>query len=127
MLLFLGELRRDGDAGDHVKVAMAAARHVRHALAAQLEARARLRSGRDVELLAAVERRHLDGPAEGERREADRQLAIEIVAFAMEEVVVLDVDDDVEIAGRAAGGAVLAFALQAQPLAGGDARAGSSR
>ena len=96
--------------GDHVQIAVAAARDVRHALAAQLEARAGLRAGRDVQLLAAVERRHLDAPAERERREADRQLAVEVVLFAMEERVLLHVDDDVEVAGRAAGGAVLAFA-----------------
>ena len=39
----------------------------------------------------------------------------------MEERVLLDVDDDVEVARRTAGGAVLAFAVEAQPLAGGDA------
>ncbi len=51
----------------------------------------------------------------------DRHLAIEVVFLAMEERVLLDVDDDVEIARRAAGGAVLALAVEAQPLAGGDA------
>ena len=45
------------------------------------------------------------------------QLAIEVVPLAMEERVLLDVDDDVEVAGRSAGGAVLAFAVEAQPLA----------
>ena len=49
-------------------------------------------------------------------------MAVEVVVFAMEDVVVLDVDDDVEIARRAAGGSVLAFAVQAQALAGGDPR-----
>ena len=60
--------------------------------------------------------------AERERREADRHLAVEIVAFAVEERVLLHVDDDVEIAGRAAGAAVLALAVEPQPLAGRDAR-----
>ena len=60
VLLFLGELGRDGDAGDHVQVAVSAARDVRHALAAQLEARACLRAGGDVQILAPVERRDLD-------------------------------------------------------------------
>ena len=49
------------------------------------------------------------------------QLAIQIVVLAMEDVVVLHVDDDVEVARRAAGGAVLALAVQAQALAGRDA------
>ena len=98
VLLFLGELLRDGDAGDDVQIAVAAARDVRHALAAQLEARARLRAGRDVQLFAPVERRDLDAAAERERRVTDRQLAEEVVAFAVEELVVLHVHDDVEIA-----------------------------
>ena len=48
-------------------------------------------------------------------------LAVEVVFLALEERVLLHVDDDVEIAGRAAGGAVLAFAVEAQALARGDA------
>ena len=86
------------------------------------EARARLRSRRDVQLVAAVERRHLDLAAERQDRVTDRQLAEQVVAVAVEELVLLDVDDDVEIARRAAGAAVLAFVLEAQLLAGGDAR-----
>ena len=62
VLLVLRELLRDRDARDDVEVAMAAAVHVRHALAAQLEARAGLRARRNVDVLAAVERRHLDVP-----------------------------------------------------------------
>ena len=54
--------------------------------------------------------------------EVDRDLAVEIVAVAAEELVVLHLDHDVEIAGRTARRAVLAFALQPQPLTGGDAR-----
>src|SRR5438067_12462078 len=46
-LLIAGEFFRHGDARDDVEIAVAAARHVRHALAAQLEPRARLRAGRD--------------------------------------------------------------------------------
>ena len=115
-LLILRELLRDRDARDDVKVSVAAPVHVRHALAAQLEARAGLRAGGDVDVLAAVERRHLHAAAERERREADRHLAVEVVLLAMEERVLLHVDDDVEIAGRAAGRTVFAFAVQAEPL-----------
>ena len=42
------------------------------------------------------------GPERG-LRECDRQRALEVVALAREEGVVADVDDDVEIARRAAG------------------------
>src|SRR5262249_53631981 len=116
--LFLRQFLRDGDARDDVEVAMAAARHVRHSLGAQLEPRARLRAGADFDRLFAVQERHPDLAAERERRKRDRHLAVEVVLFAMEERVLLHVDDDVEIARGAAGGAVLAFAIQAQPLAG---------
>ena len=45
----------------------------------------------------------------------------QVVLLAMEDGMRPDVNDDVEIAGRAAERAVLAFAVQAQPLAVGDA------
>ncbi len=74
-----------------------------------------------VQRVVAVERRHLHRAAERERGEGDAQLAVQIVVVALEERVVGDDHDDVEIARRAALGAVLAFARQAQALAGGDA------
>ena len=46
---------------------------------------------------------------------------IQVVAFAVEERMLLHVDDDVEVAGRAAGRAVFPFAVQPKLLAGGDA------
>ena len=49
-------------------------------------------------------------------------LAVQVVVFAPEERVLGDVDDDVEVARRAALAAVLAFALEPQALARGDAR-----
>ena len=69
----------------------------------------------------AVECRHLDVAAERERGEGHRHLAVEIVAVAPEERVVLHVDDDVEVAGRAAAGPGLAFAGQPHALSRGDA------
>src|SRR5262249_41984834 len=99
----------------------AAARDVRHALATQLEARARLRAGRNLQLLLAVDERYAHVAAEREHREGHRQLAVEIVLLAVEQRVILDVHDDVEIAGRAAGAAVFPLAVEAQPLAGRDA------
>ena len=77
--------------------------------------------GRDVHVFLTVERRNLDVAAKRERRKGDRHLAIEIVFLAMEERVLLDVDNDVEIAGRAPGAAMFAFAIEAQPLARRDA------
>ena len=49
------------------------------------------------------------------------QLAVQVVVLAPEHRMLRHVDDDVEIAGRSALGAVLAFAGQAQALARGDA------
>ena len=45
-----------------------------------------------------------------------------LIAVAPEELVLLHVDDDVEVAGRTAAGAGFAFVLQPELLAGGDAR-----
>ena len=59
MLLFLRQLLRDGDARDHVQVAVSAAVDVRHALAAKLETRAGLRPGGHVDLFPSVKRRDL--------------------------------------------------------------------
>ena len=72
--------------------------------------------------LSPLDARHLDLAAERERREVHRNLAREVVAVALEERMLLHLDDDVEIAGRPALRAGFAFAGQAQPLPGGDAR-----
>ena len=58
--------------------------------------------------------------AERDGREVHRDLAEQVVAVAAEELVLLHVDDDVEVAGRAAGRARFAFVLQPELLAGGD-------
>ena len=71
--------------------------------------------------LAAVERRHLNLAAERDGREVHRDLAEQVVAVAAEELVLLDVHDDVEMAGGSAAGAGFAFVLQPELLAGGDA------
>ena len=62
----------------------------------------RLRAGGNVQRFAALQRRHLHGSTESQRREVDRQLTIEIIIFTLEERMLLHVNDDVEIAGRAA-------------------------
>ena len=53
VLLFLGQLLRHRDPRDGEQIALAAARDVRHPLAAQLEPRARLRAGRHLDLFVA--------------------------------------------------------------------------
>ena len=121
LLLLLRQLLRRVDLDRDEQVAVAAAADVGHALAAHAERRAALRACRNRERLVAVERRDLDLAAERERREVQRHLAVQVVAVALEERVLLHVDDDVEIAGRAAARAGFAFAAEAQALAGGDA------
>src|SRR6185295_16575711 len=76
----------------------------------------------NLDRVRSIERRHLDLAAERHGREVDRDLAEQIVAVAAEELVLVHVDDDVEVAGGAAGGAGFAFTLQTQLLSGGDSR-----
>ena len=52
--------------------------------------------------------------AEGGGGEAERHLTVEVIAFALEELVSFDLDDDVEIASRAAFGTVVAIATAAE-------------
>ena len=122
VLLFLGELLRHRDAGDDVEVAVAAAGHVRHALAAHLEARARLAcpAGTCSSSLPSSVGTLIVPPSASVGNDTGIS-QIEVVLLAMEERVLLHVHDDVEIAGRAAGGAVLALAVEPQALTGRDA------
>src|SRR5207248_8359962 len=104
------------------EIAPTAAADVGHPLAAKPQRGAGLRPFRHFDVLGAVESRHLDLAAERDGRKVDRDLAEQIVAVAPEELVLLHVDDDVEVAGRTAAGARFAFALQPQLLAGGNTR-----
>src|SRR5689334_9212165 len=101
--LIARQLLRDRDLHRDVEIATAATGDARHALAAQTEAGAAWRGFRDRDALLVIERRHLHAAAEHERGEADSDLAVQIVVFTPEEIVLLDVDDDVEIASRATG------------------------
>src|SRR5688500_640393 len=100
---------------------MAAAGNIRHPLAAQLEGGTGLRTFRDLEHLVAVEARHLDLAAERQCREGERHGAEQIVAIALEELVLADEDDDIEIARRTAKGSGFPFAGETKALARGNA------
>ena len=63
---------------------------------------ARLRAGPDVDVLGAVERRHLELRAERGERRGDVEHRDEVVAVADEALVRLDRDEHVEVAGRRA-------------------------
>ena len=86
----------------------------RHALALEAELPAVLRAFGHLDAgLRAVERRHLERAAERRRGHRDRHLAVEVGAVALEELVRLDRQEDVEIAGRAAAQAGLALVGEA--------------
>ena len=76
---------------------------------------------RHFDRLGSVECPHLDLAAEGDGREVHRDLAEQVVPVAAEELVLLDVDDDKQVARRAAGRARFAFVLQPKLLPGRDA------
>src|SRR5690606_10004548 len=117
LLLIRGEVDRclHLDAAEQIAVTRRA--HGANALALHPEDLARLRLGRDFQRDMPVERRHLDRPAEGRRREADRHLARQVLAFATEDRVRLHRDVDVQIAGRAAVAARLALPRQPNAVA----------
>ncbi len=81
-----------------------------HAFAAELEERAALGAGGNLERTLAFEGRDPDLAADGGGDEFDRDLAEKVIFLALEDFVLLDVDDDVEVAGRTAADAGLAIA-----------------
>src|SRR5439155_729483 len=103
------------------QIAPPAAIHLRQAFVLQPQRGAGLRPLGHFDGIAAVERGYLNLTAERERAEIDRNLAVQVLSVAPEELVLLHVHDDVEMPGRTAGGSRFAFALQSQLLARGDA------
>ncbi|MNC86031.1 hypothetical protein D3C83_16580 [compost metagenome] len=98
----------DRDVADEISVAGRA--HALDALATQPEHLAGLRARRYLDFGVAVERRDFDFTAERRRGEADRHLAVEVIVVARENRVGPEMDDDVEVARRAAVHTGLAFA-----------------
>src|SRR5258706_2916409 len=116
LALPVGEAHRRLDDDLAHEVAGVGRAHALDALGAQAKDLARLRLHGDLDLGAAVERGNLDLAAQGRLREADRHLAVEVVALAPEDAVGLQVDHHVEVAGRAAVHASLALAGQADAI-----------
>src|SRR5688500_2568771 len=112
LALLVGQVGRGFDAQADLEVAAAAAVEVRHALAAQAHRAAGLGAGRDLEPGRLVEGGDLDLVAEGGLGDVDRQVGHQVVGLAAEVAVRLDVDHQVEVAGRAAVGARLALVAQ---------------
>src|SRR6185369_280633 len=78
--------------------------------------------GGNLERHMAIERRHVDAATEHGGGEADRDLARQMLAVALENLVRLHVHFDVEIARRSAVAPGLALARQANAIAGVHAR-----
>ena len=76
--------------------------------------RSGLRAFRNLDGLQAVESQNIDGRAQRGLGDVDRNGAMQIAFVALENGVFLDFEDHVQIAGRAAVSAGLAFIRQAQ-------------
>lgn len=109
-----GELGGDGDLDVDVEVTMAVFAEDFDAFAAQAEGGAVLGASGDFEVGFAFEGGDGDLAAEGGGGEGEGHLAVEVIPFALEDVVGADVDDDVEISRGAAFAAVVAIAAGAE-------------
>src|SRR6187551_10540 len=98
LLLAVGEAHRRFHHHLAHEVAGVARANALDALAAKAEHLAGLRFRGHLDLGGAVERRDLDLAAQRCLGEADRHLAMQVVAFALEDGVLLEVDHDVEVA-----------------------------
>src|SRR3990167_7265234 len=117
LALVLGEL--DGRFHRHVAVQVAgvAGAHAFDAFAAQAEGLAALGAFGQVDGGLALQRGHVDLAAQGGDGHAHRHLAVQVVAFALEDVVLAQADLDVEVARGAAVLARFAVAGAADALA----------
>ena len=98
-------------------VTLAAAVHPGNSLSPDLLNVPRLRTGIDPKLLLAVRGVDFDLGSKRCLGERDRLLRVNVVVAARESGVLLDVDEDVQIAGRATVGARLPFSSETQARA----------
>jgi len=114
LALLLGQVLRGFDQDLHVHVAALPGAQHRHALAGKPEALAGLRTAGDLHPgLTAVDGRHFELAAHRRRHHGHRHPAMQVGAFALEEWVGADRQEDIEIAWRAAAHAGFAFAGEA--------------
>ncbi len=100
--LLVGKLRRHLDDEFGTQVAAAPALQPRHAALAEHELLARLRTGRDGDLLVTIERRQLDRGPQGGLGDRHGDHRHEVVAVAEVALVRLDAQVHVEVTGAAA-------------------------
>ena len=100
--LLVAQPPRDEDVDEDSLVAAAEALQHGHAAPAQDDDLARLRAGRQLELLLAVEGRDRHGRAERRLRERHGDGRVDVVALAHEPLVGPDAHLDVDVAGAPA-------------------------
>ena len=102
VLLVAAELGRDFHLHGDVEIATATARERGHAFFAKSENGAALGADWNFDRGLTVERRHFQLPTERGDGEWKRHRAEKVSVIALEDVVIADVEEDVEIARRAA-------------------------
>src|SRR5262249_12148778 len=100
------------------QVALAAGTEVRQAMAGHANNVAALDASLECVIYRSVQRRHLELAAEGGLAEAERHLANQVIAVALEERMLFHVHANDEIAARGARLSGLAFATQCKLQAG---------
>src|SRR5881409_2578204 len=113
--LFGIQLRWNFDRDSHMQIAPPITLHVLHALAFEPEHRAGLCAAWNFNLSSAVERGYFDIYAERRLNKTDWHLANQIVALALENFVLFDMQDHVKISGRSAAYPGFAITGRAQP------------
>src|SRR6266568_6984800 len=109
--LFGADVCRSYYFDNNVLVATSSAVDDRNAKIFQTEAAARLGAGRDTQNAGfTIDSWHFDLGAKGSLGEADRQLVDDVVGLPFEEGVLLDGQDNVQVAGGAATSTHFAFA-----------------
>src|SRR5262245_20502991 len=109
--LLAGEALRRLDLDLDVKVTLLLGAQHRHALRLDAELLAAFGTLRNLHLrLAAIDGRHLDLATERSSGHSDRHAAEEVCAVALEELMRLDGEEYIEVAGRSPAQSRLAFA-----------------
>ena len=113
LALVLAELDRCFHRDVAIQVARIAGAHALDALATQAELLAALRAFRDINRRLAGQRGHFNLATQRRRHHADGHGAVQVIAIALKDVVLLDANLDVQIARWPAIGARLAVARRA--------------
>src|ERR1039458_112131 len=121
-LLRTVQMRRHLDLDANVQIALAIALQIFHAAAFESQQRAGLRAGGNFDRRTAFERRHFNLRAQRGLHKTHGNFAEQIVAVARKNFVALDVQENIQIAGRPAAKTGLAVALRTQTRSALDAR-----